>query len=82
MEHVAFTGGGDTHVVSRQRRRTFAKPALSDLVQLFLVKLSLSDTSQRGVKRASGSWRRHLINIGILSMWRMGLYQVHQCCWL
>lgn len=70
MEHAAFTGGG-THVVSRQRKRTFAKPALSNLAQLFLVKLSLSDTSQRGMKKASGSWRRRLINIGILSIQRM-----------
>lgn len=44
------------HVVSRQRQRTFAKPALSNLVQLFLVKLSLSDTNQRAMKKASGFW--------------------------
>lgn len=57
MEHAAFTGGGGggTHIVSRQRKKTFAKPALSSLVQLFLVKLSLSDASQRGMKKASGS---------------------------
>lgn len=59
MEHAAFTEGED--VVSRQRERTFAKPSLSNLVQLFLVKLSLSDASQRGMKKASGSWRRDLI---------------------
>lgn len=57
--------------VSRQRKRTFAKPALWNLVQLFLVKISLSDSSQRCMKKASGSWRKDLINTGILSIQRM-----------